>query len=456
MNTKSIRFKIIILFSSILIVAISVIFASFYTVTDKIIYQEVDKNLSLHTHNLDQFNDVSGMVTILLVQNGNVTKSSIDLNASSIVYNNLFKIAQKNRSITFINQNMGTTPMRFLIKPTWVDNKLIEVLLVAHPIEAIQKSLNSLMSTLIIIFVIFILPIIFGAILFTQRIIKPISLIINKMDDITTENLDIRLSNPKSGDEIEKLSLTFNNLLDRLHQSFKRERQFIEDIAHELKTPIATLKSGIEISLSKDRSKLEYKSTLKETLIDTDRISKLVSNLLDLAWISMSKNTINNKRFDLSDTISELSEIAFKLGLQKEVDVKVDVSKNIKIYGDESKISRAVLNLIDNAIKYTPSHKSVLIRLKQLNKNAVILITDEGVGISKKDLSHVFERFYRGRAPSSSAYRGLKTAKILGSGLGLAITQGIIKTQGGEIKIESLLNKGTTVKVILPIYQRVK
>lgn len=95
MNTKSIRFRIIILFSSILIIAISVIFASFYIFTDKIIYQEVDKNLSLHTDNLDQFNNVSGMVSILLDKNGNVLKSSIDLNSSSILFNNLFKIAQK-------------------------------------------------------------------------------------------------------------------------------------------------------------------------------------------------------------------------------------------------------------------------------------------------------------------------------------------------------------------------
>ena len=110
--------------------------------------------------------------------------------------------------------------MRFLVKPTWVDNNLTEVLLVAHPIEAIQKTLNSLLSTLFVIFVIFIAPVILGAFLFTQKIINPISSIIKNMDDITTENLDKRLENPKSGDEIEKLSLTFNNLLDRLHQSF--------------------------------------------------------------------------------------------------------------------------------------------------------------------------------------------------------------------------------------------
>jgi signal transduction histidine kinase len=441
MNTKSIRFRIIILFSSILIIAIGVIFSSFYIFTNKIIYQEVDKELSLHSHNLDQFGNVPTMVTVQLDQNGNVTKSSVDFNSSTMLFSNLFKIAQKNRSITFINQSMGNTPMRFLIKPTWTDDKLTEVLLVAHPIEAIQKSLNSLMSTLAFIFIIFILPVILGAIVFTQKIIKPISSVIQNMDDITTENLEMRLPNPKSNDEIEKLTLTFNNLLDRLHQSFKRERQFIEDIAHELKTPIATLKGGIELTLSKDRSNTEYKRTLKETLIDTDRISKLVSNLLDLAWVGMSQNTLNNKQFNLSEVTNDLAQIALKLGLQKNIMVNIDIDKNIKIYGDESKISRAILNLIDNAIKYTSSNKNVLISLKQLKRTIILTIRDEGVGISKSDLEHVFERFYRGS----------KTAKTLGSGLGLAIAEGIIKTHNGDIKIVSKIGKGTIVKVILPI-----
>lgn len=441
MNTKSIRFRIIILFSSILIIAIGVIFSSFYIFTNKIIYQEVDKELSLHSHNLDQFGNVPTMVTVQLDQNGNVTKSSVDFNSSTMLFSNLFKIAQKNRSITFINQSMGNTPMRFLIKPTWTDDKLTEVLLVAHPIEAIQKSLNSLMSTLAFIFIIFILPVILGAIVFTQKIIKPISSVIQNMDDITTENLEMRLPNPKSNDEIEKLTLTFNNLLDRLHQSFKRERQFIEDIAHELKTPIATLKGGIELTLSKDRSNTEYKRTLEETLIDTDRISKLVSNLLDLAWVGMSQNTLNNKQFNLSEVTNDLAQIALKLGLQKNIVVNIDIDKNIKIYGDESKISRAILNLIDNAIKYTSSNKNVLISLKQLKRTIILTIRDEGVGISKSDLEHVFERFYRGS----------KTAKTLGSGLGLAIAEGIIKTHSGDIKIESKIGKGTIVKVILPI-----
>ncbi|OGM07919.1 hypothetical protein A2130_04595 [Candidatus Woesebacteria bacterium GWC2_33_12] len=440
MNIKSLKFRIVILFSSILIVAISIIFTSFYIVTNKIIYQQVDKELLLHSYNLNQFNSVPGMVITLLNQNGSIVDSSLSFDTPYVSYKYLFEVAQKNRSITYTNQNIGNTPMRFLVKPVYENDKLTEVLLIAHPIEAIQKSLNLLLSILAIIFAIFIAPVILGAIMFTNKIIKPLSNIIQNMDDITSENLDKRLEDPGSNDEIQRLTLTFNNLLDRLQQSFKRERQFIEDIAHELKTPIATLKGGIELTLSKDRSKLEYEKTLEETLIDTDKISNLVKNLLDLAWVGASHNETINKQFNLSKLLYDLSQITTKLGQQKKINVSFDLEPKIKIFGDEGKINRALVNIIENAIKYTPNGKKISVSLKLVNKNAIMEIKDEGVGIAKEDLSHVFERFYRGS----------KSTKTLGSGLGLAIAQGIINAHGGSVKILSKIGTGTLVKVYLP------
>ena len=440
MNIKSLKFRIVILFSSILIVAISIIFTSFYIVTNKIIYQQVDKELLLHSYNLNQFNSVPGMVITLLNQNGSIVDSSLSFDTPYVSYKYLFEVAQKNRSITYTNQNIGNTPMRFLVKPVYENDKLTEVLLIAHQIEAIQKSLNLLLSILAIIFAIFIAPVILGAIMFTNKIIKPLSNIIQNMDDITSENLDKRLEDPGSNDEIQRLTLTFNNLLDRLQQSFKRERQFIEDIAHELKTPIATLKGGIELTLSKDRSKLEYEKTLEETLIDTDKISNLVKNLLDLAWVGASHNETINKQFNLSKLLYDLSQITTKLGQQKKINVSFDLEPKIKIFGDEGKINRALVNIIENAIKYTPNGKKISVSLKLVNKNAIMEIKDEGVGIAKEDLSHVFERFYRGS----------KSTKTLGSGLGLAIAQGIINAHGGSVKILSKIGTGTLVKVYLP------
>lgn len=444
MNTKSINFKIVLWFSTILFIATGIIFTSFFLVTSGVLYQEVDKELLLHSTDPPQFNNIPGMMVTVLDQNGGIKQSSISYDTPFVSYKYLFEAAKKNSSVSYTNQNIGSTPMRFLVKPVIVNDKLTEVLLIAHPIQAIQNSINLLLSTLGVVFVVLMLPTIFGARWLAGKIIKPISNIADNMDNITSENLDKRLVSPNSKDEIERLTTTFNSLLDRLQESFKRERQFIGDVAHELKTPIATLKGGIELTLSKDRPKAEYQKTLGETLIDVDRITSLLHSILDLAWIGADKNISKGKGFSLSDTLFELNEVAIKLGIQKQIKVKSNIAPNIMIFGDEGKISRAILNIIDNAIKYTPKKNSIYVSLHKSMNEAVIEVKDTGVGIPKRDLGHIFERFYRGS----------KTSKILGSGLGLAISQGIINGHNGSIKIDSLMGRGTSVKITLPIWTK--
>jgi signal transduction histidine kinase len=437
MNTKSVQFKITFFFSLFLFIATGIIFSSFYIVTSRILFKEIDKELLVHSNHPSLFNNTPGMVITILDQNGAIKQSSISYDTPYVSYKYLYNTALKNSNDSFVNQNIGSTPMRFLVRPIMTQDKLFEVLLIAHPIEAIQKSLNILLSTLGIVFTLFMLPTIFGARILAFKILKPISIITDNMDQITSLNLDERLDNPKSNDVIEKLTITFNNLLDRLEQSFTRERQFIGDVAHELKTPIATLKSGVEVVMSKERQKIEYKKALNETLIDTERLSLLLSNILDLAWIGADKSTTNYENFNLSNTIEELKEIAIKLGAKKKIVVKSNIATNILISGDEGKITRALLNIIDNAIKYTKNNGVVSISLEKTNTEAVINIKDNGMGISKADLEHIFERFYRGS----------KTAKTIGSGLGLAISHGIIKAHNGSIKISSKIGIGTLVTI---------
>ena len=441
MNTKSINFKIILWFSSILFIATGIVFTSFYIVTSSILFQEVDRELLLHSINPKEFNNTPGMVVTILDQNGGIKQSSISYDTPYVSYKYLFETATKSTSESYINQNLGTTQMRFLVKPIIMNGNLTEVLLIAHPIQAIQNSLNLLLFTLGVIFVVLIPLTILVARFLARKIIMPISAVADKMNSITSENLNERLENPNTKDEIEKLTITFNSLLDRIQQSFIRERQFIGDVAHELKTPLATLKGGIELTLSKTRQKSEYQETLSGSLIDINRMSSLLHDILDLAWIGANKGVISNKKFNLSGVVEELKEIAIKLASQKEINIKSHIQPNISIFGDAGKITRAILNVVDNAIKYTPKNKFVYISLRKSINHAVIEIKDSGVGIPKSDLDHIFERFYRGS----------KTTKTLGSGLGLAISQGIIKIHKGHITIDSQVGKGTTVRVELPL-----
>lgn len=461
MNTKGIRFRILLWCSLTLFLATALIFSSFYLVTRQILFQQVDKELTSHADKLvdiavrqgikipasmlkqqlfNEFSEIPGMVVVLLDQDGNVIRSSLDSANPYLSYKLLFQKIQNTSSAVFLNLTISNTPMRFIAKPIKEEKNLLGIVLVAHPIEAIQKSLNSLLTTLWIIFALLMLPTILGGHILAAKIMYPVSHITNKMETITSEHLEERIDNPKSNDEIEKLVVTFNQLLDRLQESFQRERQFIGDVAHELKTPVASLRSGIELTLSKDRTSQEYKQAFDETLIDVNRLSTTIKNILDLAWLEADNANLGESHFDLSMTLQELKEIAVKLAAQKHLAIKGNIEPNIIISGTKDKIIRAIFNVIDNAIKYTPNNASVLISLHKKNEQAMVTIKDTGVGIPEKDLAHIFERFYRGS----------KTSKTLGSGLGLAISRGIIKAHRGDIQISSQVGKGTTVTISLP------
>ncbi len=462
MNTRSIRFRILLWYSLTLFLATAVIFSSFYLVTEQILFQQVDKELSIHANKLaeivtrqgislheamlrqqlyTEFSDIPGMVVVLLDQNGSVVRTSLNSNNPYVSYQYLFEQAQNSSEAIYVNQDISNTPMRFVAEPIRAGNNLLGVVLVAHPIDVIQKSLNSLLTTLGVIFTLLIFPSILGGRILASKIMRPIAQISDKMEEISSEHLEERVETHNTGDEIEKLGVTFNKLLDRLQESFQRERQFIGDVAHELKTPVATLRGGIELTLSKDRTNDEYKQAFSETLIDVNRLSTTIKNILDLAWLGAENANLEENNFNLSSTLVELKEIATKLAADKHIVIKDEIEQNVLVAGIEDKISRAILNVIDNAIKYTPKNGTIIISLHKKKGRAIIEVNDTGIGISEKELTHIFSRFYR----------GTETTKTLGSGLGLAIAQGIIKAHMGTIEVSSKVGKGTTVVIILTL-----
>ncbi|MEK7565465.1 MAG: ATP-binding protein, partial [Patescibacteria group bacterium] len=271
--------------------------------------------------------------------------------------------------------------------------------------------------------------------------LAPINDMSTKLKRISSENLDERIENPRTRDELEELAQTSNNLLNRLDQAFKRERQFIGDVAHELKTPLATLQSGAEIILSKKRNNEEYEKAFKESLVDIHRLSVTLKNILDLAWLGADNATITGEIFNLSAEVTELRDMITKIAIAKKIKINGVIADDIFVSGKKDKINRALLNILDNAIKYTPEKGTITLSLKKKNSQVLIEISDTGSGIAKEDLPHIFERFYRGG----------KTGKTFGSGLGLAIAQAAITSHHGEIKVTSKLGHGTTFTIILPL-----
>ena len=273
------------------------------------------------------------------------------------------------------------------------------------------------------------------------KITKSLTYLSSRMKMISSKNLDDRILDIQSKDEIGELAKTFNELLDRLHEAFIREQQFIADVAHELKTPLATLRSTLEVALSHKRTNEEYQQVINEAVAETHTISSTLKNVLDLAWSETPSEQKNAKIFNLTSLMEELQETTQKMGMKKRLSVAGSFDKNINVFGFKDKLGRALLNVIDNAIKHTPASGKIEIALKKDRHHTIITIKDSGVGIKSDELPHIFDRFYRG---SSSE-------KVLGSGLGLAIAKAIVLSHRGEIKVKSKIGQGSTFTILLPL-----
>lgn len=463
MNTKSLRFRLTLWNTLAFLLVTFLVFSGFYVVTRKILSTHTDNLLLSHSagvvnliggngigmHSMltqeaftREFNEIPGMLVVAMDNKGQIFNASIIMNQNAAVFGDLFARVYKDRKQYFANENISGSWMRFLATPI-VDkeNNLQGVILVAHPIDVVQKSLDSLIIVLGITFIILIIPVSLGGSIMAKRAIEPVVTMSEKLNRIGSENLNERVANPETGDELEELTLTFNLLLDRLHQAFIRERQFIGDVAHELKTPLSIIRSSTEVTLSRPRSISEYKKSLQEILIDTNSLTTTLKNVLDLAWSESQHTDQINETINLSQSLEELRDIAIKLASPKHILIKSKISPNILISGKSDKLGQAILNLIDNAIKFTPENGKVFLNLTTKGSFAKLQIKDTGIGINTSDLPHIFERFYRGS----------KSGKVLGSGLGLAISASIIHAHHGEIDVESNVGDGSVFIILLPL-----
>jgi len=462
MNFKSIKFRLTFWYVSAFVMFSTILVIGFFLLTKYVLHVNTDSALTSHSEKvvevltrqeccvyqeiarqsfLQEFSGIPGMLVVVLNKDGNTISSSLKSDLPGNITDEMFKKVINTKQPFFTDKTVGELPLRFRATPVIKDGTLLGVVLMAHPIEIVQKSLQNLLVTLGIIYVVLVIPTIIGGFLLAKGAISPLREITDKLKRVTSENLTERVNKPNTGDEIEELAETFNTMLGRISEAFDRERTLIGDLAHELKTPLATLRSGVEISLTKNRTVSEYKNTLSETLVDINNISSTLKNILDLAWTRSDNARGKAEKINLSKMFKELKEILEKLTLTKNIKIITNIESDIKILGQEEKLMRAFLNVIDNAVKFTPANGMITLSLKKLAASAIFSIKDTGIGISKKDLPNVFNRFYRGTG----------TEKTLGSGLGLSIAQALVNAHRGTIDIKSKPGNGTSVTIELPL-----
>jgi heavy metal sensor kinase len=317
---------------------------------------------------------------------------------------------------------------------------------VAASMQAYDRSLERFRHLLYWAGPIFLVLAALGGHLLSRRALVPVDQIIHAARNIGARDLSRRLTVPRTGDELERLADTLNEMLSRLEESFQRMTQFTADASHELRTPISVMRANAEITLRRPRSDAEYRDALAKILDESERVSHLIEQLLLLARADSGFAIPQACRMDLNAAMQSACREASVLVEAKQLQFNWSVPDNpLHVWGDSASLERLFLILLDNAIKYTASGGQVDMRLRRDDGFAVADVHDTGAGISTSDIGHVFDRFYRADHARSRESGG--------AGLGLAIGRWIAEAHGGEVHVESELGKGSTFCVRIPLSQ---
>lgn len=275
------------------------------------------------------------------------------------------------------------------------------------------------------------------------RALIPIRAISRTAARINETALTQRLDLAAAELELEQLVQTFNAMLDRIEQAFQRQRQFTTDAAHELRTPLSIMQTGLDVTLSRDREASDYRATLESIAEEVQRLSQLAHSLLRLALNDAPESPAIKQPVNLTLLLDSVVEQFEGRAADKGVTLKREISPGLSVAGDEDGLIQVMFNLIDNAVKFTPKDGSVCVTADSTPTQAQIVIADTGSGIPEAELPHIFDRFYRvDRA---------RTRQQGGFGLGLAIVKQIVEKHGGTIKVMSTVGAGTQFAVNLPI-----
>lgn len=285
-----------------------------------------------------------------------------------------------------------------------------------------------------------VLAVIGGRVL-AARSLRPIGTMVSAARRISVESLRQRLDRTGSGDELDVLAATFNEMFERLEKQVGQLRQFTADAAHELRTPLAALRGNAEVALSGRRSAEELRAGIAESIEEYDRLARIADDLLLLARADAGQEFVRRAPMRLDTAVHDIVDLFTPLAEERGVDLRCVTQDQVWIDGDDGRLRQMIGNLLDNALKYTPGGGRVEVQLEARDGAAALTVRDTGAGICAEHLPHVFDRFYR--ADRARTRDG-------GAGLGLAISRTIIEGHGGAIGLDSTAGRGTTVHVRIP------
>lgn len=457
----SVRTRLTLWYAGVLAVSLIVFSVLVYYAAARIFYARQDESLrstaetvaSAYLQELDEEGSVAKANDVVLAQmvfpkryvevidsEGHVVAWSSNLTGRPInVPPEVLNEARSHR-LSYLAQR----DLRIAVVPLSPDPKRqLGFAVVAEPLNVIEEGLRRLRRAFFAGVPLILLLASLGGYFLARKSLSPIALMSEQTRRITAEKLSLRLDVPNPRDEVGQLATTINALLGRLDAAFREQQRFIADASHELRTPVAVLRGEAEVALGKEREVREYQEALSLIKDEAERLTRIVENLFLLARQPIATPSPVKEPLHVDEVVAECVRAAQVLATQKAV--RLNLSKSlprVHLQGDEEMLKRMVLNLLDNAVKYTATGGEICVALEVVDDSARIVVTDTGFGIPAEDHARIFDRFYRVDKTRSRA--------LGGAGLGLSIARRIAEAHGGMISVESVAGHGSTFTVELP------
>jgi heavy metal sensor kinase len=281
---------------------------------------------------------------------------------------------------------------------------------------------------------------------FVGRVLLPLERMASRTQQITASRLHDRIPVENAGDELGHMAVVLNGLLQRLEESFARLKQFTSDVSHELRTPLASIRSVGEVGLQRDLPREDCRQVIESMLEEVDRLTIMINTMLTIARADAGQLELHRSALSLKDLLDEVIGLVGILAEEKDQTIQLIVECDGNVRADRSFLRLAVLNILDNAIKYSPRGSSISIRMKALEpplRSVELLVEDHGPGIPEPSRERVFDRFYRVESDRSR--------QAGGAGLGLAIAKWAVEAHEGKIGFRPSPTRGSTFYIQLPL-----
>jgi len=303
----------------------------------------------------------------------------------------------------------------------------------------VQASIDSLRDSLLLMVPVVLLLCVAGGYWLAGRALRPIESVTAELDAIQPTNLSSRLPVAPVNDEVARLGAVINAFLERLERASVTERRFASDAAHELRTPLAVLRTGLEVTLARERSADDNRAALTSALREVLSLCRIADELLMLARLN-GEVSVESARLNLRALVAEIASTVEPLAQAREIQLKVGADRDVFVDGNAGHLRRLIVNLLDNALKFTPANGSIEVRLTRGSDRAVLRVADSGPGIAEDEMPFIFDRFFRGASTQGE-----------GSGLGLSLCREIARLHGGDIAVANRPAGGCEFVVTIPL-----